>query len=80
MLVESVELNDAAQMRADRRTLVKFSVLVAISGDFRRAAADDRALARFDLVDRSDVAAFEPIDVRHGRADDFRHGFRNRLR
>ena len=63
---EGVPPHHTAQMRAERRSLVKLAVLVAVHGHFRGAPTEDRAFAGLHLPDVAHFTRCDEIGVLNG--------------
>src|SRR5262245_59320813 len=64
-------MNDAAEVRADGRHFMRFSVAVAVDRNFVQSAANNRATPRLDLVSRFYFAGREPINILSGHIKSF---------
>src|SRR5687768_2612438 len=72
-----VPLNDATEMRTERRTFMQDAIVITMHGDFRKAPPDDGAFARSDLRDLVDLAGCDEIRILGGDVEVF---FRKFLR
>src|SRR5688500_6746408 len=65
-LLDRVPLHDAAQMRAERGSLVQHAAFVTVNRDFGGAAAENCAFAGSDVVHVLDLARRDEVGILGG--------------